>query len=80
MGHDQLFKEFLRDFLTLFYPEVEARLDFGTVRFLDTKSFTSFPEGSSREADIVAELHTRDGARAVLLVHRERSVRSFPPP
>ena len=35
--HDQLFKEFLheflRDFLKLFYPEVEARLDFGTLRF-----------------------------------------------
>ena len=39
MGHDQLFKEFLReffqDFLELFYPETAARLDFETLRFLD---------------------------------------------
>ena len=79
MGHDQLFKEFLReflgDFLKLFYPEVEARLDFGTLCFLETESFTSFPEGSSREADIVAELHTRDGAPELLLVHVEVQAR-----
>ena len=79
MAHDQLFKEFLheflRDFLKLFYPEVEARLDFGTLRFLDTESFTSFPEGSSREADIVAELHTREGTPELLLVHIEVQAR-----
>jgi hypothetical protein len=55
--------------------EVEAGLDFGTLRFLDTESFTSFPEGSSREADIVAELHTRDGAPELLLVHVEVQAR-----
>ena len=79
MAHDQLFKEFLheflRDFLKLFYPEVEARLDFGTLRFLDTESFTSFPEGSSRQEDIVAEFHTRDGAPEHLLVHIEVQAR-----
>ena len=79
MGHDQIFKEFLReflkDFLELFFPEVEARLDFGGLRFLDTESFTSFPEGSSRAADIVAEVRTREGARELLLVHIEVEAR-----
>ena len=56
MAHDQRFKEFLRDFLGLFFPEIEARLDFSALRFLDTESFTGFPEGSSREADILAEV------------------------
>ena len=55
MGHDQLFKEFLRaffrDFLELFCPDIAARLDFGTVRFLEKELFTDFPEGSLREAD-----------------------------
>jgi predicted transposase YdaD len=75
MGHDQIFKDFLRaflkDFLELFFPKVEARLDFGDLRFLDTESFTSFPEGSSRAADIVAEVRRRNRARKILLVHVE---------
>ena len=44
MGHDQRFKEFLhaflRDFLTLFFPDVEKRLDFQSLEFLDTELFT----------------------------------------
>ena len=75
MGHDQIFKEFLRaflkDFLQLFFPKDGARLDFGSLRFLDTESFTSFPEGSSRAADIVAEVRRRNRARKILLVHVE---------
>ena len=78
-GHDLSFKEFLReflrDFLKLFFPETEARLDFRGLRFLDTESFTSFPEGSSRAADIVAEVRTREGARELLLVHIEVEAR-----
>src|SRR3990172_1648552 len=74
MGHDQTFKEFLReflrDFLALFFPDVEARLDFGELQFLDAESFTSFPEGSSRTADVVA-VRTRTRAKELLLVHVE---------
>jgi predicted transposase YdaD len=75
MGHDQTFKEFLReflrDFLALFFPDVEARLDFGELQFLDAESFTSFPEGSSRTADVVAQVRTRTRAKELLLVHVE---------
>ena len=67
MGHDQLFKrffsEFLQDFLELFYPEVAARLDFTTLELLDKELFTDFPEGSVREADVVARVQTREGGR-----------------
>ena len=49
MGHDQLFKEFLpaffRDFLELFCPDIAARLDFGTVHFLEERAFHGFPGG-----------------------------------
>src|SRR3990172_10847623 len=75
MGNDQLFKEilrsFFRDFLGLFYPEVEKRLDFDTLRFLDKEVFTSLPEGSSREVDVLAELETQTGSRELVLVHIE---------
>lgn len=72
MGHDQLFKEFLRaifrDFLELFCPDIAARLDFGTVRFLEKELFTDFPAGSLREADVVAEVDTQDGIEGLVLV------------
>ena len=72
MGHDQLFKEFLpaffRDFLELFCPDIAARLDFGTVHFLEKELFTDFPEGNLREADVVAEVDTQDGIEGLVLV------------
>ncbi len=79
MGHDQFFKDFFRaffrDFLELFYPEISARLDFGTLRFLEQELFTDFPEGSLREADVVAELETRDGVKELVGVHIEAQLR-----
>src|SRR3972149_12045550 len=85
MGHDQLFKDilrsFFRDFLELFYPEVERGLDFETLRFLDKEVFTSLPEGSSREVDVLAELETQTGSRELVLVHVEveaKRKRGFP--
>ena len=75
MRHDQLFKAVLQncfdDFLKLFYPDVAERLDFATLRFLEKELFTDFPEGSRREADIVAEVKTHDGDPEIILVHVE---------
>ncbi len=75
MGHDQLFKEllqtYLQAFLELFFPDVAARLDFASHRFVDKEVFTDFPEGSRREMDIVAELETHEGAQELILVHIE---------
>ncbi len=75
MGHDQRFKEFLqlflRDFLKLFYPEVEERLDFETLELIDKELFTDFPEGSPREADVVAKLRNREGSPEIVLIHVE---------
>ena len=62
---------FLRDFLELFFPDVERRLDFGNVEFLDKEVFTDFPEGSSRRADVVAKLATHDGKPELVLIHVE---------
>ena len=79
MGHDQRFKEFLhaflRDFLRLFFPDVENRLDFQNVEFLDTELFTDRREGRPREADVVAKLDTRDGSPELVLIHVEVQLR-----
>ena len=65
MGHDQLFKTvlegLLQGFLELFFPEVAARLDFETMRFIDKEVFANVPKGEVREADVVARLETLEG-------------------
>ena len=75
MPQDQLFKEliqeFFREFLELFYPDIAARLDFGTVTFLDKELFTDLPEGMRRESDIVAQIQTKLGEPEIILVHTE---------
>ena len=85
MGHDQRFKEFLQtflqEFLQLFFPDVEQRLDFREIEFLDKEVFTNLAEGSSRRADVVAKLTTHDGLPKLLLVHIEiqgKPERGFP--
>jgi phosphoglycolate phosphatase-like HAD superfamily hydrolase len=75
VGHDQPFKEFLqaflREFLRLFYPSVEERLDFREVEFLDKEVFTDVVEGSRREADVIAKLRTHQGRPELVLIHIE---------
>ena len=75
MGQDQLFKTILKgllqDFLELFFPEAAARLDFENLRFVDKEVFANVPEGEVRQADIVAQLETRDGEPELVLVHVE---------
>jgi hypothetical protein len=75
MPHDQLIKDllrtFFREFVELFYPDVAARLDFGRVTFLDKETFTDLPEGSRREADLVAQVYTHDGEPEIVLLHIE---------
>ena len=75
MGYDQLFKtileRLLRDFLELFFFEVADRLDFQSLSFVDKEVFANVPEGTVREADIVAKLHTHEGEPELVLVHIE---------
>jgi len=79
MGHDQRFKEFLQtflqEFLKLFFPDVESRLDFRAIEFLDKEVFTNLAEGSSRRAGVVAKLTTHDGEPELVLVHIEIEAR-----
>lgn len=73
--HDQLFKEvlqtFLRDFMALFFPQWAASVDWDSVTFLDKELFTDLGEGRVREADVIAQVRTRDGQPELLLIHAE---------
>ena len=73
MRHDQLFKTlleaFLPDFLTLFFPKDAKHLDFSEVRFLKSEPFERYPDWSVSEADVVAEVATREGEPERILVH-----------
>jgi hypothetical protein len=74
-------RAFFREFLESFSPEVAARLDFARVMFLDKEVFTDVPEGSRRELDLVAQVHTQDGIPELILLHLEvqaQRQREFP--
>ena len=75
MRHDQLFKrvmeKFFRDFLELFFPSVAARLDLGTLSFLDKELFVDIPQAQTREVDVVARLETHEGEPEFVVVHVE---------
>jgi hypothetical protein len=75
MSHDQLFKDllrnFFREFMETFFPDVAARLDFNRITFLDKEVFTDLPEGEQRDADLVAQAYTLDGELEFVLIHIE---------
>ena len=79
MAQDQLFKEllreFFREFIELFYPQVAERLDFDRVEFLDKEAFTDLPKGRRREADLLVRVYTRDGAPEIIIIHIEVQAR-----
>ena len=66
MDHDQRFKNlikvFFQEFLLLFFKEWAARLDVGTVEWLDKEIFPEPPEGPRSILDLVGKLPTRQVA------------------
>lgn len=60
MEHDQRFKvliqEFLREFLSLFFPELLPHLDLGQVTWLHQELYPSAPEGTTRTIDLLARV------------------------
>src|SRR5215212_1871416 len=75
MQYDRRFKEFLQrflpNFLTLFFPEQAARLDFSTLVFLDKELIVNLPGQVLRITDIVAEVDALDGQKETIIVHIE---------
>jgi hypothetical protein len=62
--HDQRFKtllrEFLPEFVTLFFPDWAARFDFAGTEWLDQEAFLDPPQGEKRVLDVVAKVPTRE--------------------
>ncbi len=61
--------------MELFFPHIARRLDLSRVAFLDTETFTDFPRGDQRDADLVAQVHTLDGIPEIILTHIEVEAR-----
>jgi hypothetical protein len=80
MGHDQVFKGFLRrflpEFLELFFPDFAARLDLGSLQFPDKELFKGFRDGASRGPDVVARVRTQAGEPEIVVVHIEAQART----
>lgn len=82
--HDQEFKtlirEFLREFIRLFFPDWSERFDFGMIEWLDKEVFLDPPRGETRNLDLVAKVPVRQAVVAqrpgeadswIVLVHIE---------
>jgi hypothetical protein len=82
--HDQRFKalirEFLSEFIRLFFPEWYGRFDFDKIEWLDKEIFLDPPRGETRNLDLVAKVAVRqviEGQRSgeadswVILIHIE---------
>jgi len=58
--HDRLFKElistFFLEFIDLFFPEVRAYIEDGSLEGIDKEIFTDVTSGERHEADLVAKL------------------------
>lgn len=74
--HDQRFKtllrEFLPEFLRLFFPDRAAAFDLDRIEWLDKEMFVAPPHGETMELDLVAKLHLRsDTGEMLALIHIE---------
>jgi hypothetical protein len=78
MDHDRLFKELLTtffvEFLDLFFPELTAYLDIGSITFLDKEVFTDVTQGERHEADLVVRAMFREQP-LFFLIHVEAQAR-----
>jgi hypothetical protein len=84
VDHDQRFKalirEFLREFIRLFFPEWYERFDFDNIEWLDKEIFLDPPLGETRDLDLVAKVRLRQAVASqrhgepdgwIILIHIE---------
>jgi hypothetical protein len=75
MEHDQRFKtlirEFLLEFVTLFFPLVAALLDLRRLAWLDKELFTDPPRGTAYLLDLVVRVPTLADPAVSNLIHVE---------
>jgi hypothetical protein len=84
VDHDQRFKalirEFLREFIRLFFVEWYERFDFDSIEWLDKEIFLDPPQGETRDLDLVAKVRVRQAVASqrpgepegwIILIHIE---------
>lgn len=73
--HDLIFKtvfqHFLGDLIELTRPDFAQRVDLSEIEILDKETFSDFPKGTRRIADLVAKLKSSDGQERLVLVQVE---------
>ncbi len=82
--YDQEFKtlirEFLREFIRLFFPDWSERFDFDNIEWLDKEIFLDPPRGETRNLDLVAKVPVRQAVASqrpgepdswIVLIHIE---------
>ncbi len=73
--HDLVLKtvlhHFFGDLLELTEPDFASRVDLSNIEFLEQETFSDFPKGTHRRADLVAKLSSRIGEGRIVLVQTE---------
>ena len=79
IDHDRLFKTLLTtffvDFVALFLPEVAARMEAGSVEFLEQELFTDIHSGEKHIVDVLVKVRLA-GEETCLLIHVENQASS----
>ena len=74
IDHDGLFKKllrtFFREFILLFYPDLDAMIDYEHVKFLSEEVYTDITGGKKGRVDLLVEVRLKDEA-ALIIIHIE---------
>ena len=67
----RLIKEFFKEFLSFFFPELVKQIDFSSVVFIDKELFSGQVQGPKNIADVLAEIKLSNGEEKIALCHIE---------
>ena len=73
IDHDRIFKEllttFFQEFIELFFPEFQGRIDWSSLKFLSNEAYSDKPQ--KRQVDLLAQVRLIDQDQMFFLIHLE---------
>ena len=73
--HDQIFKtvikEFFKEFIELFLPNLAKEIDFNYVDFKNSEYFSSLMTGEKKTMDLIAKVKLKNGTAEYIYIHNE---------